>query len=140
MFIVDLLTALFVAGVFSALFIPLFGYGRDKTTTAWAGISFFFLIVWLVTWSLAVWVTPFGPTVYGAAVMPFLLIGLIAALVLAAATTRNEPRKRIGGRATAGGPALEEQDGGGAVLFGAFFWILMLVLIAALFARYGFRA
>lgn len=153
MFLADFLVALLVALLLTALFAAVFG-----TTGPWSGFWVYFLLILLMAWVAGIWVRPFGPAVWGVYWFPFLLFGLIAALLIAAATppAPRGPRPGPGERPyrdEVAGPA--EPDGeditatrerpytdedvvaeGAAVTLGLFFWLLMLVLLIALIFAY----
>lgn len=44
----------------------------------------FFLVVFLATWAVGVWAAPVGPSLWGAAWLPFVMAGMVFALLLAA--------------------------------------------------------
>jgi hypothetical protein len=54
------------------------------------GVIGFLLLILLVAWSGGIWMTPFGPELWGVAFIPFALAGLLAALILAAFTPPKE--------------------------------------------------
>jgi hypothetical protein len=54
------------------------------------GVIGFLLLILLVAWSGGIWMTPFGPELWGVAFIPFALAGLLAALILAAFTPPRE--------------------------------------------------
>lgn len=136
MLFIDVLFALLVAMVLSLLLAPLAAPHRARGGgSATAAFLFFFLILFFATWAGGVWLTPFGPTVWGGYWLPFVLIGLFVALLLAAAAepTRGDSIRRR----TA--PVQEaEAETVAVTMFGMLFWILMIGLVAAVIARYVF--
>ncbi|MCF8052069.1 MAG: hypothetical protein K9L59_12580 [Desulfobacterales bacterium] len=129
MFFVDLIFALIIAVLMVALFAILF-----QIRGPWNSLLWFFVIVLLATWAGGVWLAPMGPPVGEFYWLPFLVVGLVIALLLAAATIplpREEstvelvdPKERRAKR-WAAGTALT-----------IFFWVLILLLLAAIFMRY----
>ena len=92
------------------------------------GIFFFFGLVFLATWAGGVWVVPGGPFLWGVSWLGFLLVGLITALVLAAALP---PRRR----------RLREEEVEGAPVeatLGGFFYLAMAALLVVILAFYIF--
>lgn len=169
MFIWDLLIALLVALLFVGLLVGLVGWGRrDRTATtgttaattprgegssaaAWGVILFLFVILFLGIWAGGVWIEPFGPEAWGVAWLPFLFVGLILALVVAAAappvrrtpTTGRAATRQVGpvGSGPGSEPAPEkarhERQGEAlAVSFGVFFWLLVGLFVLAVFFAY----
>lgn len=117
----------------SILLSTLFYYGLNRTGP-WGSIWSFILVVFLGVFVFDIFATPVGPLYLGIAWLDLLLIGLIFALLLAAATPKNEPREE----------ALSENDkkelrqrmeageGDSAVAIGAFFWILIFSFITTI--------
>lgn len=133
MLIVDLMFAFGVALFLSLLFIPLTGQYRSRDGgTAVGGIVFFFLILFLASWAGGLWVTPFGPPLWGAYWVPILLVGFFVALLLAAAT---EPTRRYDMRRAKEPP--ESEAAAAVTAFGVMFWVLMLALAGAVIAAYA---
>ena len=119
MFLPHFLTALAVAIILWAVFA--LGFRRSGP---WPGIILFLAVVFLGTWAGGVWLQPFGPTVWGVAFLPFLLIGILVALLVAAATP-PPPVEAV------------EETPPPEVAVGAFFWVLVIVLLASLVLWYA---
>ena len=126
MFFADLLFALAVA-LFLAL---VFFLGVRRYGASWNSFLLFFVIVFLAAWAGGKWLTPFGPSIWGVEWMPFLLVGLVVALLLAAFT----PVRRTRFKREAMIQKKEERVF--TIAFGVFFWILIVVLIMAVIAGY----
>jgi len=126
----DFVAALFVALLLSGVFLLLFGWSRPGARGGLFDVIFFFVILFLTTWALGVWMTPVGPVVWGAPWLMFLLVGLVVALLLAA-TPAGRPRTRAAAVAQA------EADQVAATAFGVFFWVLLIILVGAVVARYA---
>ena len=81
MWFAELLFAFIIALIFSFLLLVVFGRGRRSDEEAlWPGFIFLFFILFLATWAGGAWVTPIGPTVWGAVWLPFLFVGIAGAL------------------------------------------------------------
>jgi hypothetical protein len=63
-----------------ALFVALGGRGP------WPGMIWFFLILFVATWALGAWVRPIGPRVWDVPWLSFLIVAVVIALLIAAAT------------------------------------------------------
>lgn len=147
MFVVDFLIAFGVALLLTAIFASAF-----RSTGPWSGFWAFFLVILLVSWAAGLWVAPFGPALWGVSWAPYLLFGLIAAFIIAAATPPRRPEERPSGspeerarerRAHAErAPDLpSERDDdiaveGAAVALGVFFWILLVLLLTVVAIGY----
>ncbi len=79
MFLVHFLFAALVAVLLTAIFAAGF-----RIRGPWANAAAFFTILLLATWAGGIWHTPFGPPLWGVYWLPFLIVGLIFALMLAA--------------------------------------------------------
>ncbi len=89
---------------------------------------FVFFIVFFFSWAAGVWMTPFGPAVYNVYIMPYILFGLLIAILLVAVAA---PEKRVSPP-----PAEPEETAAGAV-FGLFFWVLIVGLLVAVVVKYS---
>lgn len=147
-FVYALLIALFWALILSVIFASLptaYGYRRQDDAGC-AGILFFFVIVWLATWGVGVWVRPGGPVLWGVPWLWFLCLAIIFALLLASAApaprrtrrrniTPIQPPPETAGQALPAESTSEEEAV--VAVFSIFFWILLLVIIISLIARYA---
>lgn len=126
MFFVDLLLALAVAFVLSAIFSAAF-----HTRGPWGIWWVFLLVIFLVTWAGGLWLTPFGPTVFDVAWLPFLFVGLIVTLLLVAVVPPARPPRTYG-------EAVAEAQAEEAVIaaFSIFFWILLIGLFLTIILGY----
>lgn len=133
----DLLFAFVVALLLSLLFIP-FAASRGRTNSVTAVALFFFFILFLATWAGGVWLTPVGPAVYGVQWLPFLLVGIIVALLLVAARDpmSGPELPRMSSESGSRSRPLEAEATAAATVFGILFWILALALAGAVAARY----
>lgn len=93
MFAVHLFFAFLVALVFTAILLAIGrgGYERGGWTTA----LILFGVLFLTTWAGGIWLHPVGPTIWGAAWMPFLAVGFVIALLVAAIAPSGRPHSRL---------------------------------------------
>lgn len=106
--------------IIALLVTAIFGYGF-RSRGPWGTFWSFFLVLILGMWLVAIWIDPIGPVYYGIALIDFLFVGLLLALLLAAAT----PPRRYGS------PTAQEPEDT-AVVLGAFFWIMLLIFVLAI--------
>lgn len=132
MFILELLIAVSISLILSALFV-LATRRRGRRT----GLLWLFLIIFLATWAGGVWLKPFGPTVWGIHLLAFLFAGLFVLSILAIAAPQRAPRRRRDTLDMLEGVARErELDQLTYFTLGAFFWILLAALTIAIIIRY----
>jgi Ca2+/Na+ antiporter len=103
---------------------------RPPEEAAWPGLAFVVVILFFVTWAGGIWLRPLGPVLWHIYWVPFVAVGIVAALLLIATTPRRLPRSRQ--------EALQAQDEERTLVtvFGVFFWILVAVLLTAVMVRY----
>jgi hypothetical protein len=124
MFFVDFLFAMVIGLLLTTLFAAIF-----DTRGPWDIWWVFLLLVFLAAWVGGVWITPFGPTLFEVAWLPFLFMGLIFALLLAAIPPA---RPRTYGEAVAEARAEEAA----AMALSVFFWALIFVMFIAVIVAY----
>jgi len=132
MFILELLIAVGVSLILSALFVLATRRGGRR-----AGLVWLFLIIFLATWAGGVWLRPFGPTIWGIHWLAFVLAGLFVLGILAIAAPQRAPRGRHETLDMLERVARErELDQVTYLTLGTFFWILLVALIIAIIVRY----
>ncbi|MFW6180534.1 MAG: hypothetical protein ACOC8N_02210 [Spirochaetota bacterium] len=119
----EVLFALGIGLMLTAVFAGLLGRSGP-----WASIPVFFAIIFLASWAGGVWIAPVGPALFGVYWVPFLIFGLIIALLLAAAV---KPRV----------PVMAGEDEGtkrepGKAAYDAFFFGLIVLLAVAILVGY----
>jgi len=124
MFLWHLIFAIVVALLISVIF----GLGFRRTGV-WPGIFIFFLIIFLFSWAGGVWLAPFGPTLAEVYWLPFLFVGILIALFLAAAVPPERSRRRSI-------EVPEQEVAEGETMLGVFFWFLIVLLIIAIAVFY----
>ena len=134
MFITHLIYALFIGLGIAWLFGLALG-----TRGPWNSFFWFFFVIFLFSWGGGVWLTPFGPTGWGVAWMPFLVMGVFITLLLSAATPRSARARRTADGKTPEATNLKEtaaEKKGAETAFDVFFWILIVGLGAVIFCNY----
>lgn len=132
MFLSELLLAFIVAVLLTAIFAA--GFRR---TGPWDSVILFFLVVLLAAWAGGIWIGPVGPALFNLYWIPFVFIGLLIALLLAAAGPTYRPRTpREAQREVRDEARSEAAAAEAAVALGWFFWILLLGLLVAIVIRY----
>ena len=132
MFAIHFAFAVVVAIIFTAMLLAIGrggAYERANASTA----LLLFLVLLLVAWAGGIWLNPIGPQLFGAAWLPFLFMGFVAALLIAAMSPGRRPRSRL--EAEEAAEAHEVVD----TAFTAFFWIFAVCLIAAITLHYAYR-
>lgn len=117
MFIVDVLFALVMAGIFTMVF----AIGLRRTGP-WSSILVFFAVVFLAAWAGGLWISPAGPVFLGIYWVPILLVAFLVALLLA--SVRPQAPKHVQTISEAEAEAKERRAVERA--FDAFFWTLLI--------------
>lgn len=126
MFFLDLLFALVIAILLTALFGLLF-----RRMAMGTGLLLFFLVLFLASWAGGVWLTPFGPPLFGVSWLSFLFIGLFVALILTALIPPVRPPRTLEeARVQA------ETEAETTFIIDIFFWILLLGLLVVIVITY----
>lgn len=130
MFGVHLFFALVVAAVFAAILVAIGRGGYERAN--WATLVILFGILFLTTWAGGIWLHPVGPTIWGAAWMPFVAVGFVVALLVAAVSPRHQPRSLVKAEEKA------EAEEVVSTTVSAFVWIFAVCLIAAITLHYAY--
>ncbi len=127
--IVDFLLAFLIALVLTWFFTVAVG-----TTGPWSGFWVFFLLVLLFSWTMGLWVRPMGPALWGVYWMPYLVFGVLLALVIAAATPLDgrPPRAQRPPQVPGSTTPEEEAAAGTVVAVGVYLWIALVVMAVAI--------
>ncbi|MFO7965940.1 MAG: hypothetical protein R6U50_18580 [Desulfobacterales bacterium] len=128
MFLAELFTAVVIAAVLTILIAVVF---RGES---WGlGMFLFFLILFLATWAGGLWITPFGPVMWGVPWLSFFFIGLLIALVFAVfMPSRNRRTPRTLTKAER--EARFESDT--VITIDIFLWILLAFLLIGIITAY----
>ncbi|MGK7389677.1 MAG: hypothetical protein ACNS60_04975 [Candidatus Cyclobacteriaceae bacterium M2_1C_046] len=126
----EIIGAIVIALVIGAIF-----YYGFKSTGPWGSFWAFFLVLFFIIWIAAIATDPYGPVYWGIAWFDFFIIGLLFALLLAAATPSRVDRRRYREYYTTT-PEAEEEAGRTAVAIGVWFWamIILFIIIALIIA------
>lgn len=125
MFFPQFFIALFVALLMWAFFAVFL-----RRPGPWPSGMFFLAVIFLCTWAGGIWIQPFGPVMGGVFVLPFFIVALLVALLIAAASA---PRPQDKGK-----DSDEESEPPIAVIaISGFFWVLLFVLLASALVRYA---
>ena len=95
----------------------------------WPGAMWFFSLLLLGTWALAIWLLPVGPTVSGTRLAPYVIAAVMICVLLAAVTTAGRRSSDDAGSEGARRVAIR-------VTARAFFWAAILVLATAIAIHY----
>lgn len=128
MFFTEFVAALIVAALVVGLFAVVF-----RRPGPWAGVGWFFLVVFLGAWAVGVWTAPVGPVFVGIAWLPFVIGALLLALLVTAVTDWQTQDLRTSRSAQSPSATADE-----ALALGAFFWIFVTLTI--LFILIGIAA
>ena len=90
MILFESLLVLFITAGFTVIFAVGF-----RKHTAWNVLFPFFMILFLSTWATGIWLTPTGPTLRGTFWVPFLVVGLLYALLLTALIPPSRPPRPL---------------------------------------------
>lgn len=125
MFFFDLVFVLILALVLTGIFA-----GGVRRQTERSDLVWFFLILFLMTWAFGGWITPFGPPIWGIMWFPFVITGIVIALLLTAFIEPHSPRTRA--------EQVRREQGTRKTLLvlDAFLWVLIIGLIALILFRY----
>jgi hypothetical protein len=105
----------------------------------WNNLYWFFLVIFLFSWGGGVWITPFGPTGWGVSWLPFVMMGVVVALLLSAATPRHERRRPVSGTrpvVVQAPPASSPVASTAFFALDLFFWFLVILLVTSILGRY----
>lgn len=96
----------------------------------WTAIWTFVLVLFLASWAGGLWISPFGPVLFGVSWLPFIFVAVIFGLLLAAVPPERPPR-------TPGEAFVQAEEKRAArQAFDVFFWILLIVLLLAVISGY----
>lgn len=125
MFLGELLVAILISMLLTVILSGFLGYKGPWTST-----NSFFAALLLTTFGIGQWIIPFGPDLFGVYWLPYLAIGFILAIMLAAAAPAKPPKttKEAVARAESGEGCKKGLD--------KFFWLLVSILAIGIFSSY----
>ena len=129
MLVFDLVVALLVALLLSSILF--LGFRR---TGPWASFLFLFLVLFLATWAGGIWLMPFGRPFGGVYWLPFLMVGIVFALLLAAIVPPGKEEESTIKLVTEQEKRAQERTARRTV--GLVFWLFVGVLVLAIVLRY----
>jgi hypothetical protein len=124
-FLIDLIFALVIGWVLVLTVSLVF-----DTKGPWGSFLWFFVVVSLFAWAGGIWIVPFGPKWGGIGWLPIIFMGIIASLILTAASPRKPRRKKAVTDET-----LAEEDT--KVIVDSIFWVMIFCLLIFGFGRYA---
>ena len=86
MFFVEFLFVVAFALAIAFLFVMVVGRAPPSRSGTVLPFVWLFVILLFTMWAGGAWIGPAGPLIFGVAWLPFLVVGLIVALIIAAAT------------------------------------------------------
>jgi Mn2+/Fe2+ NRAMP family transporter len=133
MFLIDIL----FAAVIALLLTLIFGLGLGRRGP-WSSALIFFLIVFLASWAIGNMVEGSGPEIRGFYWVPFVLGGIIVALLLAAATPLRIYHHRQNIVEREHQEEVREQSDSSTfdAIYDSFFWAFLVVLLILVILGY----
>jgi hypothetical protein len=99
----------------------------------WEVFLVFFLVVFVATWAGGVWITPFGPVILNLSVFPFVVTGLLIALLLMVFISMEPPGNTYGSSAVRE-ETIEESNF--LLSVGWLFWLTILCFGLVIIVKY----
>jgi hypothetical protein len=131
----DFLFALVTALLVAAILAPVLGRCRLTRAGGWVFFMLLFVLLLGFVWAGGVWLLPFGPLLWGAYLLPFLAVGFLLALLVAALLpVDRSPPEQARGQSAALGPLLGNESTGTSLSM--FFWLALVLLTIAIAIRY----
>jgi len=130
MIFLEILFAFFFALLLSIFLGGILGWELPGRKGLWPSLIFLFLLIFIATFAGGLWIQPFGPLLWGVYWAPFLLIGFVVMLLVAAVIPPRRPRNTKEAIRQASERAETEWT------LGIFFWLLLLVFGIAIIARF----
>lgn len=139
----DLLSGIFSVLLVTILISTIFFYAFD-TKGPWGSFWTFFIVVLLCVWIANLWIQPIGPLFYGIAWITLSIVGLLAALLLAAAPQsahKKEPRIMNVQEADLNSESEKRYQSFSrkTATISGIFWIVMIILLIVVILGYAFE-
>lgn len=116
---------------FAAIIVSVLFYYVFKSTGPWESFWAFLLILVLAGLAAGLWITPVGPVMWGVAWVPTIMVIIIFALLLGAASPPREKKAEQSGKYDE--PAPRDRK---AATIGALFWILLIFMLGVIIWRF----
>ncbi|MBN2009960.1 hypothetical protein JW960_11510 [candidate division KSB1 bacterium] len=127
MLLIDLLIALFVAILFSFVFMLGIRWERKGNVGIVPPAAYIFIIIFIFTWAGGIWLVPMGPRAWNIYWLPFFMVGLVVTLMLMTILPQN--RENSSSTIELVNKEKEKRVEMETVkTLSIFFWILLLVL------------
>ncbi len=126
MIIFHFLFALIVATLITSIFVFIF-----RRTGPWS-VFIFFLLVFLGTWAGGIWLMPMGTTIWNIYWLPFLIAGIIFALLISLVETPKRYRVRF----IKSKKVIEGEEEDIVSVLWSLFGLLIIFLILGILIRY----
>lgn len=130
----SMVVALLIGGLFTTLF---------RWQGPWDSFWAFLLMLFLVTWTGAVWIGPYGPSSWGVSLVPPILVATFCAILLLVASPRRVDERGLAKRSVIFPPDAEEVRKDVSATLGIFFWVLIALLALTIawghYVRSSFR-
>src|ERR1035437_6890015 len=120
-------SALIIALLLTFIFSALSGQGP------WRALYLFFFIIFLVSWAEQLWVTPFGPVIWGISLLPLIFVAVIFSFLIIALSPPPNPPTTPADNKTVSEPEPEDES---VFAMGMFFWLLIVTLITSIAIGY----
>jgi hypothetical protein len=124
----------FIFAVIVALILSLILVRGVKKGGAWPGFLLAALFIFLAAWAGGLWISPFGPALWDEALLPFVVAGLVAALIIAAVPMAGRQESSV--QFTKEKREKNEKPPSPMAAIGIFFWILIVILALAILFGY----
>ncbi len=122
-FLFALMTALGLSAIFIAGF---------RKRGPWDNFLLFFAVVFLGSWAGGIWFSPLGPPLGRVYWLPFLIVGLIFALLLASVVSPFPQDTTV----QLLGPGEKSPETRKRMVLGVYFWLLISALVVLIVTRY----
>jgi hypothetical protein len=125
----------FVLAFFVALILTLIFVRGFRRAGPWSSFLAFFLLIFFASWAGGLWMQPLGAALWGVYWLPFLLVGLIFALVIAAASIPSTPERSTVNLVEE--PEIKETKAKSApTALGLFFYAVLIALAVIIIFHY----
>lgn len=92
MVLIEILVALLVSAVLTIVLIAVFRWQRPGAKGYWSSALYLFALLFVANWAGGVWLSPFGPVAWGSYWVPFVITGLVVAVLLLFIVPNRRPR------------------------------------------------
>jgi thiol:disulfide interchange protein len=130
MFVADFFAVLVIILVIGGVYLTFFG-----PEDPWPGALWYFLLLFFGTWAIGVWIQPVQPAAWGYFWIPYLIVAIALALLLAAVM----PTPRSPSRTNVPSPrSTEIAEESATEALAVFFWAFLVLAVLALIMNYTY--